>query len=506
MNYLLGIDIGTSGTKTVLFDCFGNELASYTGEYQMYQPRNGWAEQDPLDWWKATADGIKYVLDRCPAAKGEKIPVGLSGQMHGLVMLGADGNVLGRSIIWCDQRTGSQVDKMNEIVGREKLIKISANPAMTGFTAAKILWVQDNLPSVWEKCAHILLPKDYIRYMLTGEFATEVSDASGMQLMDVGKRKWSAELLKKFNIDKSLLGKMYESCEITGVVSGKASAVTGLKEGSPVAGGAGDNAAAAIGSGVFREGRAFNTVGTSAVIYSVSDRPRIDLQGRVHSLCASVPGKWTVMSCTQSACLSLKWLRDNICTEEVAKAAKKKIDAYELMDELAEKVPAGSDKLIFLPYLMGERSPHPDPDLRGVFFGLSAAHGRAQMIRAVMEGVAFSQKECLDVFSEMGIKTDKMILCGGGAKAKLWRQIFADVYGLPVVTLKANQGGALGAALLAGVGAGHFTTIEEACNGIVRYNEPEDPSAQAPLYKSYFEIYKKLYGSLKDEMRELAII
>ena len=503
---LLGIDIGTSGTKTVLFDEQGHALASYTGEYPLSQPQNGWAEQDPEDWWRAAADGIRAVLAKAPLIDGEKPAVGLSGQMHGLVMLDREGRVLRPAILWCDQRTGAEAEQMKQTVGEQRLIEISANPAMTGFTAAKILWVQKHEPELYARCAHILLPKDYIRYRLTGEFATEVSDASGMQLMDIGGRCWSPELLQAFHIDRALLPRMYESPELTGTVHAAAAAETGLPAGTPVAAGAGDNPAAAVGTGIVRQGSAFTTIGSSAVIYAVSDTLRLDRQGRVHSLCASVPGKWTVMSCTQGAGLSLKWLRDTCCAEETARARESGTDPYRLMDELAAAIPPGADKLLFLPYLMGERSPHPDPLCRGVFFGLSARHTRAHMIRAVLEGVAYSQRECLDVFREMGVPVAQMTLCGGGGRSPLWRQMLADLYGCPVTTLQEDEGGALGAALLAGVGAGVFASVEQACDAVVRYRAPQLPSAQADDYAPYYALYTRLYPQLKERFADLAAI
>ena len=503
---LLGIDIGTSGTKTVLFDDAGRPLASRTAEYPLYQPQNGWAEQDPEDWWRAAAEGIRAVLAAVPEARRQIRGVGLSGQMHGLVLLDADGRPLRRSIIWCDQRTGGECEQMKRAVGERRLIEISANPATTGFTAAKILWVQNHEPELYARCAHILLPKDYVRFRLTGEYATEVSDASGMQLMDVGKRAWSPELLEAFGIDSRLLARLYESPDVTGTVHARAAEETGLPAGVPVVGGAGDNPVAAVGTGVVRQGAAFNTIGSSAVIYAVTDELKLDRKGRVHSLCASAPGKWTVMSCTQGAGLSLKWLRDTCCAPEVEQAAREGVDPYAVMDRLAAGAPVGADKLLFLPYLMGERSPHPDPLCRGVFFGLSARHGRGSLIRAVMEGVAYSQRECLDVFREMGVPVERMTVCGGGSRSPLWRQMLADLYGCPVRTLQADEGGALGAALLAGVGAGVYGSVGEACDAVVRYRPPVNPSADAPAYEPYYKLYRRLYPLLKDSFAGLAAI
>ncbi len=505
MKALLGIDIGTSGTKTVLFSENGTPLAGKTVEYPMHQPQNGWAEQNPADWWNATSEGIRAVLAKNGVPATDIAGIGLSGQMHGLVMLDAAGEVLRPAIIWCDQRTAAECEQMGRVLGRQRVIEITANPPMTGFTAAKILWVQNNEPEIYEQCAHILLPKDYIRYKLTGEFATEVSDASGMQLMDIAKRQWSGEVLEKLHIQKSLLPAMHESPDVTGVVHAAAANATGLAAGTLVVGGAGDNPAAAIGTGVVREGSAFTTIGSSAVVYAVSDVPRIDPSGRVHGLCASVPGKWTVMSCTQGAGLSLKWLRDTVCTAEAEEAKRQGVDAYDLMGKLAENVPIGADKLLFLPYLMGERSPHPDPDCRGVFFGLSAMHTRAHLIRAVMEGVAYSQAECVDVFREMGVPVRGMTVCGGGGRSPLWWQMLADLYGCPVHTLVADEGGALGAALLAAVGAGIYANVEEAAAAVVKKNPPQPPlPANTAAYEPYFALYKSLYPVLKKSWARLA--
>ncbi|GHU67413.1 xylulokinase [Clostridia bacterium] len=508
MKALLGIDIGTSGTKAALYGTDGSRIASYTGEYSMAQPHNGWAEQDPGDWWKAAADGIRAVLAKAGGTGSVEIAgIGLSGQMHGLVMLDREGKVLRPSIIWCDQRTEAEIAEMDRLVSRQRIIEITANVPMTGFTAAKILWVKKNEPEIYEKCAHILLPKDYIRYKLTGEFATEVSDASGMQLMDVAARDWSPEILSKLGVDRALLASMHESQDVTGLTSSGCAAETGLPSGIPVVGGAGDNPAAAIGTGVVTHGKAFTTIGSSAVVYAVSDEVRIDLKGRVHALCASVPGKWTVMSCTQGAGLSLQWLRNNICTEEMRAAEADGVDPYVLMDRLAEVVPIGSEHLLFLPYLMGERSPHPDPDCRGVFFGLSGIHRRDHLIRSVMEGVAFSQLECVEVFREMGVPVSDMMVTGGGAKSPLWRQMLADLYGCPVSVPSTNEGAALGAAILAGVGAGEFSNLTEACGEWVGKGSTLAPDqARTEAYQPYFSLYKKLYLSLKDDYKTLSRI
>ena len=505
MQYLIGADIGTSSAKTVLFDRAGTPVSSYTCEYEVCQPRNGWAEQDPEDWWKGFCAGVRAVLSESGVAPEDILGIGLSGQMHGLVMLDEDGKPLRRSIIWCDQRTGAEAEWMTERIGREKLVQITGNPAITGFTAAKLLWVKRHEPELYARCRHILLPKDYIRLRLCGVYASDVSDASGMQLMDIRERCWSEEICSLLGVDMALLPKLYESQDKTGEVTEDAAAETGLHAGTLVCGGAGDNPASAIGTGVFEEGRAFTTIGTSAVTYAVSDEIRIDPGGRVHSLCASVPGKWTVMSCTQAAGLSLRWLRDTICAEEKREAERTGADAYDIMTREAETVPIGAGQLIYEPYLMGERSPHLDPDCRGTFIGLSAGHTRANLIRAVMEGISYSQRECVDIFREMGVRIDDMLVCGGGARNPFWRQMLCDLYDCPVSTLRSGQGGALGAAILAGVAAGMYPSIAEACTRMIRKQDTVRPiAAHTRAYEPYYRIYRKLYGTLRETFRELA--
>lgn len=345
MEYVIGVDLGTSGTKTVLFTSDGTPVASKTIEYPLYQPQNGWAEQEPKDWWNAACASMKTVISQSGVNPKDIKGIGISGQMHGLVMLDKSGNVLRRSIIWCDQRTARECEEITNKVGAARLIELTANPALTGFTASKILWVRNHEPEVYEKCAHILLPKDYVRYMLTGEFATEVSDASGMQLLDVPNRSWSDEVLSKLGIDKSLLGKVYESFEVTGFVTPQAAELCGIPAGTPVVGGAGDNAAAAVGTGTVQDGIAFTTLGTSGVVFAHTDKLSIDPKGRVHTFCCAVPGAWHVMGVTQSAGLSLKWFRDNFCDAEMAAAKGMDKDPYYLMDKQAERIPIGADRL-----------------------------------------------------------------------------------------------------------------------------------------------------------------
>lgn len=504
MEYLIGIDLGTSGTKTVLFDKTGAVVASALVEYPLYQPKNGWAEQDPLDWWNAAVSTLKTVMTESGVAPADVKGLGISGQMHGLVMLDQNGNVLRRSIIWCDQRTAAECKEITERVGAERLIKITANPAMTGFTASKILWVRNNEPEIYEKCAHILLPKDYVRYMLTGQFATEVSDASGMQLLDVPNRCWSKELLALLDIDENLLARVYESPEITGCITKEAAELTGLLPGTPVAGGAGDNAAAAVGTGVVRDGRAFTTIGTSGVVFAHTDQITIDPKGRVHTFCCAVPGAWHVMGVTQGAGLSLKWFRDNFCQAEISTAQGMGVDPYYLMDKQAERSPIGCNRLIYLPYLMGERTPHLDPDCRGVFFGLSAIHTKYDMLRAVMEGVTYSQRDSVEVLRGMGVKIEEMLACGGGGSSPLWRQMLADTYNCPVKTVASKEGPALGAAILAGVGTGLYPSVQDACDAMIRTNPPQEPIPEnVPQYEAFYRVYASLYPAMKDSFQLL---
>lgn len=505
MRYVIGVDIGTSGTKTVLFDEKGNAVSSFLVEYPLYQPKIGWAEQEPEDWWNATYTSINSVIKQSGVNPADIKGIGLSGQMHGLVMLDKDGEVLRKSIIWCDQRTTAEADELTEKVGKERLVEITGNPALTGFTAAKILWVQKNEPELYAKTAKILLPKDYIRYKLTGEYATEVSDASGMQLMDIKNRCWSDEVLEKLNIDKNLLGKMYESCEVTGKIHQEAAKLTGLNEGTIVVGGAGDQAAGAVGNGIVKTGIVSSTIGTSGVVFAHMDNIQIDKDGRVHTLCHAVPGKWHVMGVTQGAGLSLKWYRDNFCHAEMDAADGMEVDPYYLMDKQAEKIAPGCEGLIYLPYLMGERSPHNDPNAKGVFFGLSAKHTKYDMLRAVMEGVSYSLNDCMSVIKEMGIDASEVRASGGGGKSKLWRQMQADMFGCDINTINVSEGPALGVALLAAVGAGIYNSVPEACEAAISVKDTMKPIQEnVETYKNYFPVYQNIYKALKPQFSAAA--
>ena len=505
MNYLIGIDVGTSATKTVLFDEAGTVVASASQEYPLYQPKNGWAEQQPQDWRDAVLATVRTVVGQAAVLKEDIKGIGISGQMHGLVMLDEAGDVIRPSIIWCDQRTGEEVEDMLRLMPLERWIQITANPPLTGWTAAKILWVRKHEPENYARCRHILLPKDYIRYVLTGVFATEVSDASGMQLLDVPGRCWSPEVLDVLEIDPAFLGRVYESCEVTGTLRPEIAAETGLSVDTKVVGGAGDNAAAAVGTGIVRDGTAFTTIGTSGVVFAHSSKLSIDPKGRVHTCCCAVPGAWHVMGVTQGAGLSLKWFKDQFCQDYVAAAAALGKDPYDLINDDVRTIPPGSDKLLYLPYLMGERTPHLDPDCRGVFFGLSAIHTRKHLLRAVMEGVAYSLCDCNQILKEMGVEVTRMMACGGGGKSPNWRQMLADLYNCPVKTVKQDEGPALGVAILAGVGCGIYPSVEAACDELLSTASSTEPiPEETEIYTRYHQLYQTLYTSLKNDFKTLA--
>ena len=503
--YVLGVDLGTSGTKTVLFDKQGRAIASASREYPLDQPRNGWAEQDPECWWQAARETIRQVIGESGVAPAQIRGLGISGQMHGLVLLDENGQVLRKAILWCDGRTQQECDEITRIVGRERLIRITANPALTGFTAGKVLWVRRHEPEIWKQVRHILLPKDYVRFRLTGEYGSEMSDASGTNLLDVPRRCWSGAMLDALDLDATLLPPLMESSDAAGTVTSRAAEETGLQPGTVVAAGAGDNAAAAVGTGVVTVGKAFATIGTSGVVFAHADQVQIDPKGRVHTFCAAVPGAYTVMSCTLAAGLSLKWFRDQFCQAECQTAAQMGEDPYTLMSQEAAQSPIGANRLVYLPYLMGERSPLLDADARGAFIGLSGIHARRDLLRAVMEGVIYSMRQNLEVLRGMGIAPAEMRACGGGARSPFWRQMMADVFALPVRTVKNTEGPALGAAILGGVAAGLYADIPSACAALIQENEPQLPDVQRHVdYEKYYDLYVSLYPALKDAYRALA--
>jgi xylulokinase len=508
MSYLLGIDIGTSGTKTLLIDERGRIAASATVEYPCYAPKPAWSEQTPEDWWQATVGSVRQVLKASGVKAGEVAGIGLSGQMHGSVFLDKSGKVLRRAILWNDQRTERQCEAITEAAGgRRALIAMVSNPALTGFTAPKILWVRTHEPKVYEKTARILLPKDYVRYRLTREFATEVSDASGTLLLDVKKRAWSKKLLSLLQIDEALLPHVFESPEITGILTGDAAALLGLPAGVPVVGGGGDQAAGAVGNGIVRRGVISATLGTSGVVFAHADTVQTDPEGRVHTFCHAVPGKWHVMGVVLAAGGSLQWFRNALCQDLVAAAKKKKVDPYELITADAAGVPAGSHGLYFLPYLTGERTPHADPYARAAWIGLSNMHTRAHMARAVMEGATYAMRDCLEIIQGMGVPVTDIRVSGGGARSAFWRQLQADVYRQAVCTVSSAEGPAYGVALLAGVGTGIWKSVPEACEATIETVSRTKADRKAVArYDALYPMYGKLYRDLKDDFRAMAAL
>jgi xylulokinase len=487
--YWLGIDIGTGGTRALLSDAAGGELAAVTAPHEeMRMEHPLWAEQRPENWVEAAAIAIRGALAKS-GVRGENIrAVGLSGQMHGLVILDSANAVIRPSLIWCDQRSQPQVDYINQKLGASKILGAIANPVLTGFTLPKLLWVRDNEPHHFERVRRLLLPKDYVRYWLTGEFATEVSDASGTALLDVVHRRWSFEMVDGLGLDREILPTLYESSDITGTISAQAAELTGLAAGTPVVGGAGDQAAGAVGNGIVEPGIASCTLGTSGVVFAHTDTPSWDSQGRVHTFCHAVRDKWHVMGVTQGAGLSLQWFRNQLAPG----------NTYDqLMDE-ASAAPAGSQGLFWLPYLMGERTPHLDALARGGWIGLTAKHARADLIRAVVEGVSYSQKDCLEIIEKLGVDVSVVRASGGGARSPFWRQILADVFAKPVARLTTQEGSAYGAALLAMVGTGEFATVPEACAATIREAERLLPRPlESAIYASGYETYRTLYPALR---------
>ena len=487
--YWLGIDVGTGGSRALLIDESGAVKQAHTVAHrEMTMERPLWAEQDPDDWWAASAQAVQGVLRDAQVDGAQIAGIGLSGQMHGSVLLDADGRVIRPALIWCDQRSQSQVDAINAKVGRENVLAYTANPVLTGFTLPKLLWVRDHEPANYERVRHLLLPKDYLRYKLTGEFASEVSDASGTALFDVVKRTWSKEMSAALGLDASILPRVYESAEVTGVISPEAAQATGLKAGTPVVGGGGDQAASAVGNGIVSPGIVSCTIGTSGVVFAHLDQPNFDPLGRVHTFCHAVPGKWHVMGVTQGAGLSLQWFRNQLAPG---------VSYDDLMSEAAT-APAGSQGLFWSPYLMGERTPHLDALARGGWLGLTASHRRAHLIRSLVEGVSYSLKDCLELLHGLGVDPATVRLSGGGAKSPFWRQLLANIFAAKVSTLATQEGSAYGAALLAAVGTGAYAGVPEACAATIREADSLAPQpAEAATYQRGYDVYRTLYPTLK---------
>jgi xylulokinase len=486
--YWLGLDIGTGGSRALLVEEKGNVRHAYTAPHEeMRMERPLWAEQRPEDWWAAAQNAIQGVLAAAGASGRDVGAVGLSGQMHGLTLLDSSDKVIRPALIWCDQRSQPQVDWINQTAGADNVLRWIANPVLTGFTLPKLLWVRDHEPEQFARIRRVLLPKDYIRFCLTGDYASEVSDASGTALFDVVNRRWSHELVSKLGLDPGILPKVSESAEVTGAISKAAAEATGLAAGTPVVGGGGDQAASAIGNGIVEAGIASCTLGTSGVVFAHLETAAYDPAGRVHTFCHAVPGKWHVMGVTQGAGLSLQWFRNQFAAGA----------SYDDLTAEASRAETGSQGLYWLPYLMGERTPHLDAYARGGWVGLTAKHTRADLIRAVLEGVSYSQKDCLALIDSMGVTVSKVRLSGGGARSAFWRQMLADVFGRPVAVLANQEGSAYGAAVLAMVGSGAFSSVEKACAAVIREAEIVDPQpAATSRYAETYENFRRLYPAL----------
>lgn len=488
-NLFLGIDISTTGAKALLMDATGDVVTTATTALPLSTPQALWSEQDPHDWWNGIVASIRQALKQANATGDDVTAIGLTGQMHGLTLLDKNGEVLRPAILWNDQRTGAQCDEIRARIGKERLIQITGNDALTGFTAPKILWVREHEPEVYARGAHVLLPKDYVRYKLTGDYACDKAGGAGTILFDVKARDWSPEVLEKLDIPAEWMPKTHEGPEVTGVISAAAAALTGLKAGTPVVGGGGDQAAGAVGVGAVEAGIVGLVLGTSGVVFASTDAPYIEKDGLLHAFCHAVPGAWHLMGVMLSAAGSLQWHRDTLAPGV----------SFDDLLAPAANVPAGAEGLFFLPYLTGERTPYPDPLARAGFIGLTLRHALPHMTRAVLEGIAFGLRDSMELVKGAGLGEIKQIrVSGGGAKSPLWRQILADVIGSELVTVNTTEGGAFGAALLAAVGAGVWQTVPEACRATIKVVSATSPQpAQVKVYNDLYPLYRGLYPALK---------
>ncbi len=492
MGFVLGIDVSTTATKAVLIDRAGTVRASAAAEYGFDVPHPLWSEQDPHLWWDGAMAAIRSVLDSAGVAGAEVDAIGLTGQMHGAVLLDAAGQVLRPAILWNDQRTGAECDAIREAVGPARLIEITGNDALTGFTAPKLVWVRDHEPDVWRRVRHVLLPKDYVRLRLTGEYALDKADGAGTMLFDLAARDWSAEVLAALRIDPAWMPPTHEGPTVTGTVTAEAAEATGLRAGTPVVAGGGDQAANAVGLGAVRPGTVALSLGTSGVVFATTDRPIHEQRGIVHAFCHAVPERWHMMSVMLSAAGSLRWFRDTFAPG---------VDFADLVGRAAD-VPAGSGGLLFLPYLTGERSPHPDPLARGAFVGLTISHVRRHLTRAVLEGVAFGLRDGLDLMVGAGMPAPTQIRAsGGGTASPLWCQILADVLEAEIATVSTTEGAAYGAGLLAAVGAGWYPDVEAAVDAVVSAAPVAAPGLDVARYVEAHAVYRDLYPALAPSFR-----
>ncbi|MEA4906251.1 MAG: xylulokinase [Anaerolineaceae bacterium] len=486
--YFLGIDVSTTATKALLVDECGEVVETAASEYPFETPRPLWSEQDPGLWWDGAVKSIRAVLEKT-GVNGDAIAgLGLTGQMHGLVLMDAAGRVLRPAILWNDQRTGAQCDEIRARIGKQRFIQITGNDALTGFTAPKVLWVRENEPQVYAQARHILLPKDYVRYHLTGEYAMDKADGAGTVLMDLRTRQWSSEVLSALEIPSEWLPPLYEGTQVTGRISPQAAEATGLRAGTPVAAGGGDQAAQAVGVGAVQEGIVALTLGTSGVVFATTNGPFIEPEGRLHAFCHAVPQRWHLMGVMLSAAGSLRWYRDTFAPGM----------AFDDLLAEAVDVPPGCDGLIFLPYLTGERTPYPDPLARGAFVGATVRHARPYFTRAVLEGVAFGLRDSFDLMKQAGLSEIRQVrVSGGGARSLLWRQILADVFQAELVTVNTTEGAAYGAGLLAGVAAGAWDSVDAACQQAVHITGQVKPGQDAAAYEQPAGLYRRLYPALR---------
>ena len=483
--------------RAVIIDEGGRVLGSASEEHAPFaSPQIGWAEQDPADWWRAAGVAVPRALTNA-GLRGEDIAcVGFSGQMHGAVMLDQQDRVVRPALIWCDVRTERQCRTLTQKIGAQRLIQLTCNPALANFTVTKFLWVRENEPASWNRVRSVMLPKDYVRLRLTGERAIDVADASGTLLLDVAHRRWSRPMLEAAEISEQLLPKLYESPQVCGQVSAEGAAATGLKQGTPVVAGAGDQAAGAVGMGIVTPGAVDAIIGTSGVVFAATDKPALDPKGRLHTFCHAIPGRWHVMGVTQAAGLSLRWFRDNFgCTQNAR-------GSYQRLTAEAEKISPGSDGLLWTPYLMGERTPHLDPEARAALVGLTASHTRGHVVRAILEGVAFSLRDTFTILQEMHVLVQSIRLGGGGARSALWQQIQADIYGREVEILEAEEGAAYGAAILAGVGAGVWPSVDSACASVIRIAKKVSarPDVVATMNQQY-SAYRRVYPATRNVLQ-----
>lgn len=500
--YYIGIDIGTSSVKALLIDSSGRVINTSVPEYSFQTPKPLWAESDPLVWWEATQQAIKGLLLNVQSS--EIAGIGLTGQMHGMVAMNKEGAVLRPCIMWNDQRSHLECDEITERVGQKKILSITGNPVLPGFTAPKILWTQKNEPDLFALIDKVVLPKDFIRYKLTGSFFSDVSDASGTSLLDVGKRTWSQEMFDCMGWPISWMPEVTESTEVSAKISAEAATLTGLLEGTPVVAGGGDCAAQAVGSGIVEEGKVSVTLGTSGVVFAQSDEYRVEPNGKLHAFCHAVPGKWHVMGVMLSAAGSFQWYKNQFGMEEQRIEKEGGANAYETLTEDAQQVVAGSEGLFFLPYLSGERTPHPDPYARGCFIGMSLRHQKRHHTRAVLEGVSYGLNDSLSLMKELGINPNEITLSGGGSRSALWKQMLSDIFATPCAIVNALEGAAYGAAILAAVGVGGFSSVQEACSTFIQKVETVDPGPDQETYKRNYPIYKSLYPSLKAQFAKIA--